>query len=55
MEGYKDRMRSTTRHVFTVVGTTINLISKLQKVVSLSSIEVKYIVATKGSKEMIWL
>jgi hypothetical protein len=51
----KDRRRSTTGYVFTVGGTTVSWISKLQKVVSLSTIEAKYVVSTKDSKDMIWL
>jgi hypothetical protein len=47
--------RSTTRYVFTVVGTPIRWISKLQKVVSLSTTEVEYVSITKASKEMVWL
>ena len=35
MEGDKDSKRSTTGYVFTVGGTTISWISKLQKIVSL--------------------
>jgi hypothetical protein len=37
MEGDKDRRRSTTGYVFTIGGTTVSWISKLQKVVSLST------------------
>jgi hypothetical protein len=47
--------RITTRYVFTVGGTKISWILKLQKVVSLSITEEEYIFATKASKEMIWL
>jgi hypothetical protein len=39
MAGDKDSRRSTTRYVFTVGGTTISWVSKLQKVVSLSTTE----------------
>jgi hypothetical protein len=39
MEGDKDSRRSTTGHVFTIGGTTISWILKLQKVVSLSTKE----------------
>ena len=38
-EGDINSWRSTTRYVFTVGGTTISWISKLQKVVSLSTTE----------------
>ena len=55
MAGDKDSRRSTIGYVFTVGGTTVSWISKLQKVISLSTIEVEYVVATKASKEMIWL
>jgi hypothetical protein len=54
MEGHKDRRRRTI-DVFTVGGETISWISKLQKVVSLSTMEAKYVVATQDSKEIIWL
>jgi hypothetical protein len=55
MAGDKDSRRSTTGYVFTVGGTTISWISKLQKVVALSTIEAEYVAATEASKEMIWL
>jgi hypothetical protein len=55
MEGDKDNRRSTTMYVFTIGGTTLSWISKMQKVVSLSKIEAKYVVATEASKEIIWL
>jgi hypothetical protein len=51
----KDSRRITTRYVFTVGGTTVSWISKLQKVVSLSTTIVEYVVVTEASKEMIWL
>ena len=40
---------------FTVGGTIISWISKLQKVVALSTTEVEYVATTQASKEMIWL
>jgi hypothetical protein len=55
MAGDKDSRRSTTEYVFTVGGTTVSCISKLQKVVSLSTMKEEYVVATEASKEMIWL
>ena len=51
----KHSRRSTTWYVFTVGGTTVSWISKLQKVVALSTIEAEYVAATEASKEMIWL
>jgi hypothetical protein len=55
MAGDKDSMRSTTGYVFIIGGTTVSWISKLQKVVALSTIEAEYVVAIEASKEMIWL
>jgi hypothetical protein len=39
MEGDKDSRRSATGYVFTVAGTKLSWISKLKKVVSLSTME----------------
>jgi hypothetical protein len=55
MAGDKDSRRSTTGYVFTIGGTTVSWISKLQKVVALSTTEAEYVAATEASKEMIWL
>jgi hypothetical protein len=46
MTGDKDSRRSTIGYVFTVGGTTISWISKLQKVVSLSTMEAECVVVT---------
>ena len=53
MAGDIDSKMSTTGYVFTVGGTTISWISKLQKVVALSRMEVEYFAATEASKEII--
>jgi hypothetical protein len=55
MKSDKDSRRSTTGYVFTVGGTIVSWNLKLQKVVSLSTTEEKYVVATEASKEIIWL
>jgi hypothetical protein len=55
MASDKDSRRSTTGYVFTIGGTIVSWISKLQKVVALSTTKVEYVAATKASKEMIWL
>ena len=55
MVGDKDNRRSTIGYVFTIGGTTISWISKLQKVVALSTIEAEYVAATEAGEEMIWL
>ena len=52
MAGDKDSRRSTTGYVFTVGGTTVSWISKLQQVVALSTTEAEYVAATEASKEM---
>ena len=41
--------------IFTVGGIAVSWISKLQKVVALSTIEAEYVAATEASKEVIWL
>jgi hypothetical protein len=50
-----DSRMSNTGYVFTVGGTTVNWISRLKKIFALSTTEAEYVVATKASKEMIWL
>ena len=50
-----DTRKSTTRFVFTLGGTAISWVSNLQKIVTLSTIEVEYVAATEAGKEMIWL
>jgi hypothetical protein len=55
MAGDKDNRRSTIGYIFTIGGTTVSCISKLQNIVSLSTIEAEYVVATEASKKMIWL
>ena len=41
--------------MFTVGGTIVSWILKLQQVVALSTMEVEYVTAIEASKEMIWL
>lgn len=55
MAGDIDSSSSTRGCVYIVGGTSINWISRLQKVVTLSIIEADYIVGIEGSKEVIWL
>jgi hypothetical protein len=50
MVGDKDSRRSTTGYVFTIVGTSVSWISKLQNVVSLSTIEEEYVASIEASK-----
>eukprot|EP00253_Pinus_taeda_P011320 PITA_11320 len=55
MAGDRDNRRSTTGYVFTVGGTNVSWVSKIQSVVALSTTEAEYVAATEASKEMIWL
>jgi len=55
MGGDRDNNRRTTRYAFTIGETYVSWVSKLQSVVSLSTMEAEYVAATKASKEMIWL
>ena len=50
-----DTKRSTIGYVFTVGGTTVGWISRLQKVNALSTTKAEYVAVAKASKEMIWL
>ena len=53
MAGDKDSRRNTIGYVFTVGGTIVSWISKLQHVVALSTMEAEYVATTEASKEMI--
>ena len=41
--------------MYTVGGTTISWVSKLQKIIVLSTTEAEYVAIPEASKEMIWL
>ena len=53
--GDLDKRRSTSRYVFTLASGAISWMSKLQNIVSLSTTETEYIVASQACKEAIWL
>ena len=53
--GNRDNGRSTSGYIFTVGGTAMSWVSKLQKIVALSSTEAEYVAATEASKEYIWI
>ena len=55
MAGDKDNRRSTIGYVFIVGGTKLSLISKLQKVIALSTTKAECVAAIETNKEMIWL
>ena len=50
-----DCRKSTSGYLFTFVGGALSWQSKLQKCVSLSTIEAEYIATTKAGKEMLWM
>ncbi|KAL9266778.1 Retrovirus-related Pol polyprotein from transposon TNT 1-94-like protein, partial [Drosera capensis] len=53
--GCSDTRKSTTGFVFTVGGTTVSWMSRLQKSVALSTTEAEYMALSEAGKEMIWL
>jgi len=53
--GDLDKRRSASGYGFTLVGGTISWMSKLQSIVSLSTIEAEYIPISHACKEEIWL
>ena len=53
--GYSDSGKSTTGYVFTIGGTTISWMSRLQKSVALSTTEAEYMAIAEAAKELIWL
>ena len=55
MAGDLDCRKSTSRYLFTFVGGAISWQSKLQKCVSLFTIEAEYIAATEVRKKMLWM
>ncbi|PON98661.1 hypothetical protein TorRG33x02_055610 [Trema orientale] len=50
-----DGRKSTTGYVFILGGTAVRWVSKLQKIVALSTTETEYVAVTEASKELIWL
>ena len=55
MVGDLDGRKSTTGYVYIMGGTAVSWVSKLQKIVALSTTEAEYVAVTEASKEMIWL
>ena len=50
-----DSSKSTSGYIYTIGGTTVSWMSRLQKCVSLSSTEAEYVTIAETGKEMIWL
>ena len=55
MAGDVNTRKSTTGYVYTFAGAAVSWVSKLQKVVALSTTEAEYIAATEVCKEMLWM
>lgn len=55
MAGDVDTRKSTTGYLYTFAGVAVSQVSKLQKIVALSTIEAEYIAATEACKEMLWI
>ncbi|KAH9684888.1 Integrase catalytic domain-containing protein [Citrus sinensis] len=50
-----DKRKSTTSYLFTLVGTVVSWVSKLQTIMALSTTEAEYMAATQACKEAIWI
>ena len=55
MAGDVDGRKSTTGYVFTLGSAAVSWVSRLQKIVALSTTEAEYVAATEACKEMVWL
>uniref|UniRef100_A0A3Q7HPN3 Reverse transcriptase Ty1/copia-type domain-containing protein n=1 Tax=Solanum lycopersicum TaxID=4081 RepID=A0A3Q7HPN3_SOLLC len=53
--GDVDSSKSTSGYIYTIGGTAVSWMSRLQKCVSLSSTEAEYVAIAEAGKEMIWL
>ena len=53
--GDLDSSNSIFEYIYTIGGTTVSWMSRLQKCVSLSSTEAEYVAIAEAEKEMIWL
>jgi hypothetical protein len=55
LAGDVDTRKSTTGYVYTLGGTAVSWVSRLQKIVALSNTEAEYVAVTEAGKEMVWL
>ena len=53
--GDVDSSKSTSGNIYTIGGTVVSWMSRLQKCVSLSSTEAEYMAIAEAGKELIWL
>ena len=47
--------KSTSGYIYTIGGTAVSSMSRLQKCISLSSTEAEYLAIAEAGKEMIWM
>ena len=50
-----DTRKSTTGYLYTFAGATVSWVSRLQRIVALSTTEAEYIATTEACKEMLWM
>lgn len=55
LSGCKETFKSTSGYIFTVGGTAVSWMSRLQKSVALSTTEAEYMAVAEASKELVWL
>ena len=55
LAGDIDSRKSTTGYVFTLGSAAVSWVSRLQKIVTISTTEAEYVAATEACKEMVWL
>ena len=53
--GDVDSIKSTSGYIYTIGGTAVSWMSRLQKCVSLSFTEAEYMAIAEAGKKMIWL
>ena len=55
LAGDVDTIKNTTGYVFTLGSAAVSWVSRLQKIVTISTTESEYVAATEACKELIWL
>ena len=50
-----DTRKSTTGYLYTFAGAIVSWVSRVQRIVALSTTEVEYIAAIEACKEMLWM
>eukprot|EP00253_Pinus_taeda_P013798 PITA_13798 len=55
MVGDMDTRKSTTSYLYTFAGAAVSWVSRLQRIVALSTTEAEYIAGTEACKEMLWM